>query len=159
MVNPRKIRSECEALPKGWFREEVPRMSSNMFGGKTDVYYISPLGKRIRSKIELLKVMGDTFDLKLFDYSSGTMNPPQHQGKSRQASSSKRKRPTTTTLDLTKNVKDDERAVDDDRSVIAPIRQTASIFKQPVTVSYFSNQVPIPQCLLKWVSDFLCGPL
>ncbi len=47
---PRVHRAECAALPKGWIREEVPRMSNNIHGvgGRSDVYYISPIGKKIR---------------------------------------------------------------------------------------------------------------
>ena len=55
--------------------------------GKCDVYYIPPNGKKVnpkapifstsvqvRSKPELIKLLGDTVDLSTFDYSTGTMN-------------------------------------------------------------------------------------
>ena len=43
-------RTQCSALPKGWIREEIPRQTSNIHGvgGRVDVYYISPAGKKIR---------------------------------------------------------------------------------------------------------------
>ena len=69
------FRSECDALPKGWIREEVPRIHNNMLGGKSDIYYISPMGKRIRSKPELMRLMGDVYDLRAFDYVTGKINP------------------------------------------------------------------------------------
>ena len=68
-----KRRSECAALPKGWIREEVMR-KGGLSAGKFDVYYYPPVGKKVRSKPELIKVLGDTFDLSCFDYSSGTMH-------------------------------------------------------------------------------------
>lgn len=43
-------RTQCSALPKGWIREEVPRLSNNIHGaaGKVDVFYLSPSGVKIR---------------------------------------------------------------------------------------------------------------
>jgi hypothetical protein len=42
-------------LPDGWIREEVPRQHHNMIGKKaSDVYYISPMGKRVRYTGDLM---------------------------------------------------------------------------------------------------------
>ncbi len=143
MVPSHPLRSECEALPKGWIREEIPRLNKNLEGKNSDIYYISPMGKRIRSKPELLKMMGDVYDLKAFDYATGKMNPslvsrPKPSstrngggGVESNGGGGKRKRPVIT-YDITKNMKED-------RDLVAPIRQTASIFKQPVTVSQQIN--------------------
>ena len=67
-----KRRSECGALPKGWIREEVMR-KGGLSARKFDVYYYPPVGKKVRSRPELIRVLGYTFDLSCFDYSSGTM--------------------------------------------------------------------------------------
>jgi Methyl-CpG binding domain len=45
-------RTQCSALPKGWVREEHPRLSYNTHAAgsasKVDVFYVSPAGKRVR---------------------------------------------------------------------------------------------------------------
>ena len=70
-------RTQCSALPKGWIREEVPRLSNNIHGaaGKVDVFYLSPSGVKIRSKQELTKALGDHYDMSAFDYMTGKINP------------------------------------------------------------------------------------
>ncbi|XP_047003725.1 methyl-CpG-binding domain protein 2 isoform X2 [Schistocerca americana] len=111
-----KRKYECSALPKGWQREEVIR-KSGLSAGKVDVYYYSPNGKKFRSKPQLARYLGDALDLATFDFRSGKIN----------------------SLLLRKNKKQrgtqfDYRGVRNDASLVPPIRQTASIFKQPVTV-------------------------
>ena len=117
-------------LFKGWIREEIPRSAGGISGArKSDVYYISPSGKRIRSKPELLKILGEHYDLATFDYHSGKMNPAlaSTNGKSSGSKGSK-SNGTKTPYDFTRSLRNDA-------SLVPPIRQTASIFKQPVTVS------------------------
>ncbi|KAL3867203.1 hypothetical protein ACJMK2_044424 [Sinanodonta woodiana] len=99
-----KRKSDVSGLPTGWIREEVVR-KSGLSAGKTDVYYYSPDGRKIRSKPMLARILGDSFDLSAFDFRSGRI-----------ISSALRKR------------------MRHDSSLVLPIRQTASIFKQPVTV-------------------------
>lgn len=99
-----KRRSDCVDLPAGWKREEVVR-KSGLSAGKTDVYYYSPDAKKVRSKPQLARELGDGFDLSAFDFRTGRM-----------IHSALRKR------------------IRHDTSLVLPIRQTASIFKQPVTV-------------------------
>jgi len=120
-------RSECTALPGGWIREEVLR-TGGLSAGKFDVYYYPPSGKpKCRSKPEMIKVLGDTIDLSGFDYASGTFtssirkpqgNKPKPGGQGQN--------PKT---DIMKGIKNQHV-----NSLVPPIRQTASIFKQPVTV-------------------------
>lgn len=78
---------------------------SGLSAGKTDVYYYSPDGKKVRSKPMMARYLGEGFDLSAFDFRTGKINH-----------SSIRKR------------------IRQDSSLSLPIRQTASIFKQPVTV-------------------------
>ncbi|XP_064608451.1 methyl-CpG-binding domain protein 2-like isoform X3 [Liolophura sinensis] len=99
-----KRRSDCVGLPTGWKREEVVR-KSGLSAGKTDVYYFSPDGKKIRSKPQLSRYLGELLDLSAFDFRSG-----------KTIHSALRKR------------------ICHDTTLALPIRQTASIFKQPVTV-------------------------
>ena len=83
----KKRRFACPALPAGWIREEVLR-SGGLSAGKFDVYYYPPGGKKVqyckletildctvqlRSKPELVRVLGDAVNLTNFDYASGTM--------------------------------------------------------------------------------------
>ena len=74
----------------------------------------SPNGKKFRSKPQLVRYLGDTVDLTTFDYKTGKINA----------------------ILLRKNRKkaqpDLARGFRNDLSVIPPIRQTASIFKQVI---------------------------
>lgn len=99
-----KRKENCPGLPPGWTREELVRQSG-LSAGRTDVYYISPDGTKIRSKPHLSRFLGESFDLSAFDFRSGRI-----------ISSALRKR------------------MRHDSNLALPIRQTASIFKQPVTV-------------------------
>ncbi|XP_029948429.1 methyl-CpG-binding domain protein 1b isoform X2 [Salarias fasciatus] len=74
---PRRRRSRRDegwvdwpALGEGWRRKEVVRRSGTSIGQK-DVYYISPLGDRVRSRVELLSVVDGQLDMSHFDYKSG----------------------------------------------------------------------------------------
>jgi methyl-CpG-binding domain protein 2 len=129
---------ECTALPKGWIREEVPRLSNNIHGvsGRSDVYYISPTGKKIRSKPELSKALGEHYDLTAFDFVAGKINPLLLKPKSAATASSgsdgnKRKSTPNGNRNSGHEI---AKAIRTDSSLVPPIRQTASIFKQPVTV-------------------------
>jgi len=107
---------ECNALPKGWIREETVRRVG-LSAGRVDVCYYSPGGKKIRSKPQLSRYLGESVDLSTFDFQTGKVN----------------------NMLLRKNKKqrtqfDYSRGVRNDTSLVPPIRQTASIFKQPVTV-------------------------
>ncbi|XP_076039829.1 methyl-CpG-binding domain protein 2 isoform X1 [Oratosquilla oratoria] len=116
-VQIEKRRFDCSALPKGWKREEVLR-KTGLTSGKVDVYYYSPSGKKFRSKPQLARYLGDTVDLSSFDYRTGKLNPMLLR---------KNKRPKGTQFDYSRGMRNDA-------SLVPPIRQTASIFKQPVTV-------------------------
>lgn len=61
-------------LGEGWKRKAVVRRSGSSMGQK-DVYYMSPLNERVRSRVELAKVM--EIDLSLFEYKSGTFSNSQ----------------------------------------------------------------------------------
>jgi len=104
---------DCPALPKGWKREEIVR-KSGLSAGKIDVYYYSPTGKKFRSKPQLARYLGDAVDLSTFDFRTGKINSILLR---------KSKRQRGTQFDYRNDV-----------SLVPPIRQTASIFKQPVTV-------------------------
>ncbi len=115
---------------QGWIREEVPRNTQGGIGGgrKSDVYYISPSGKKFRSKPELLKALGDHYDLSAFDYFSGKMLT-HHINANGKSSGKARTNGTSKQSQY-----DFQRSLRTDSSLVPPIRQTASIFKQPVTV-------------------------
>lgn len=104
-------------LPPGWKREEVVRQSG-LSAGKTDVYYFTPDGKKVRSKPQLARIMGETFDLSAFDFRTG---------RTVYSSCRKSKRQKAASYDFARGIRHDA-------SLVLPIRQTASIFKQPVTV-------------------------
>lgn len=69
-MDEKPIRMECPSLPSGWQREIVMR-KSGLSAGRSDVYYYSPDGKKIRSKPQLEKHLPD-LDLGNFDFRSGT---------------------------------------------------------------------------------------
>lgn len=118
-MSSQKSQELCSALPPGWIRE-TSRRTNGVSSGRLDVLYVSPAGKKIRNKNDLIKEIGETFDLSGFDYSAGKMGSSLiKSGRSRKPV----KKPVTD-ANLTTNL----------NSLISPIRQTASIFKQPVTV-------------------------
>lgn len=57
-------------LGEGWKRKEVVRRSGSSMGQK-DVYYMSPRGDRVRSRVELISVMEGFLDLSTFEYKTG----------------------------------------------------------------------------------------
>ncbi|MCJ8744397.1 hypothetical protein PDJAM_G00118200 [Pangasius djambal] len=61
---------DCPVLGEGWKRKVVLRRSG-VSVGQRDVYYLSPKGERVRSKIELLKSIGNAVDLTNFDFKTG----------------------------------------------------------------------------------------
>ncbi|XP_013111397.2 methyl-CpG-binding domain protein 2 isoform X1 [Stomoxys calcitrans] len=181
-ISIERKRIDCNALPKGWQREEVLR-KSGISAGKVDVYYYSPTGKRIDSKPQLARHLGDAIDLSSFDFQKGKFIlhlpapsislyrclPGSGTGASASTSGSsgsgggssitivpqtgnslKRKHnvlssgTTTSSSSSSSNVSasntkqqqhlEFSRAMRTDVSLVPPIRQTASIFKQPVTV-------------------------
>uniref|UniRef100_UPI00358E9352 methyl-CpG-binding domain protein 2-like isoform X2 n=1 Tax=Myxine glutinosa TaxID=7769 RepID=UPI00358E9352 len=119
-----KKRGECSALPPGWKREEVMR-KSGLSAGKSDVYYYSPNGKKFRSKPQLARCLGNTMDLSSFDFRTGKMMPSKLQ--------KQKLRLRNEQLNQGKP----------DLNTSLPIRQTASIFKQPVTkvVNHVASKV------------------
>ncbi|XP_036994013.2 methyl-CpG-binding domain protein 3 isoform X1 [Artibeus jamaicensis] len=119
-------RWECPALPQGWEREEVPRRSG-LSAGHRDVFYYSPSGKKFRSKPQLARYLGGSMDLGAFDFRTGKMLMSK-MNKSRQR----------VRYDSSNQVKGKP-----DLNTALPVRQTASIFKQPVTkiTNHPSNKV------------------
>lgn len=103
-------RQEVIGLPKGWTKEEVIRQNG-MSRGKTDVYYYSPSGKKFRSKPDLQRELG--YDLTYFHYREGKYMSDKIKSSQKQRSLG--------------------RAGRNDLDTSLPVRQTASIFKQPVT--------------------------
>lgn len=86
------------------WRREEVARKNGLSAGKIDVYYYSPDGRKFRSKTQLSKVLKDRIDLTNFDYKTGKIIINAYN-KSKF-----------------------------DGNLSLPIRQTASIFKQPVTV-------------------------
>ncbi|XP_006837552.1 PREDICTED: LOW QUALITY PROTEIN: methyl-CpG-binding domain protein 1 [Chrysochloris asiatica] len=71
---------DCPALGPGWKRREVFRKSGATCG-RSDTYYQSPTGDRIRSKVELTRYLGPACDLTLFNFKQGVLcypNPKTH---------------------------------------------------------------------------------
>ncbi|XP_038648878.1 LOW QUALITY PROTEIN: methyl-CpG-binding domain protein 2-like [Scyliorhinus canicula] len=111
-----KKRSDCPCLPPGWKKEAVIR-KSGLSAGKSDVYYYSPSGKKFRSKPQLARYLGNSIDLNSFDFRTGMMMPNKLQ-RTKQRLRNEAINQSKGKLDL---------------NTTLPIRQTASIFKQPVT--------------------------
>ncbi|XP_044539200.1 methyl-CpG-binding domain protein 1-like isoform X1 [Gracilinanus agilis] len=78
---------DCPTLGPGWKRREASRKSGATCG-RTDTYYQSPTGERIRSKAELTRFLGPDCDLSCFDFKRGVL-----QYLPTKASSQKKKRP------------------------------------------------------------------
>ncbi|XP_061077050.1 uncharacterized protein LOC133110768 [Conger conger] len=85
------------SLGAGWKRKEVFRRSGFSIG-KTDTYYMSPLGDRLRSKVELAKHLAASLDLTTFDFKSGlflVQGKMRKLKKFRKVSGPVRKRPSS----------------------------------------------------------------
>ena len=116
-----------QVLPKGWKREEVVR-TNGISSGVVDVVYAPSasseaahptlVGKKFRTKLELHKFLGDKYDMSLLDYKSGKVSQVVWR-KQRRLKSMATNMAYASKYDTYLNV---------------PIRQTASIFKQPVNV-------------------------
>jgi len=92
--------------------------------GKVDVFYTSPDGERYRRKAQLSRALGDSVDLTAFDFRTGKINAGVARKARQNAVNQKRCGASYEYL----------RGLKIEASLISPIRQTASIFKQPVTV-------------------------
>ncbi|KAF4524460.1 hypothetical protein B566_EDAN011883 [Ephemera danica] len=121
---------DCTALPKGWQREEVIR-KTGLSAGKIDVYYYSPSGKKFRSKPQLARYIGDSLDLATFDFRTGRINNMLVRKNKKQKGA---QFDYTEATPLRPDMAPSSRGMRNDASLVPPIRQTASIFKQPVTV-------------------------
>ncbi|XP_052598492.1 methyl-CpG-binding domain protein 1 isoform X20 [Peromyscus californicus insignis] len=66
---------DCPALGPGWKRREAFRKSGASCG-RSDIYYQSPTGEKIRSKVELTRYLGPACDLTLFDFRQGILCYP-----------------------------------------------------------------------------------
>nr|XP_031548322.1 methyl-CpG-binding domain protein 1 isoform X22 [Vicugna pacos] len=87
---------DCPALGPGWKRREVFRKSGATCG-RSDTYYQSPTGDRIRSKVELTRYLGPACDLTLFDFKQGILCYPAPKAQSSHSvaiPSRKRKKPS-----------------------------------------------------------------
>ncbi|XP_058413118.1 methyl-CpG-binding domain protein 1 isoform X44 [Diceros bicornis minor] len=84
---------DCPALGPGWKRREVFRKSGATCG-RSDTYYQSPTGDRIRSKVELTRYLGPACDLTLFDFKQGVLCYPTPKAHSLAVPSKKQKKPS-----------------------------------------------------------------
>ncbi|XP_013366121.1 PREDICTED: methyl-CpG-binding domain protein 1 isoform X8 [Chinchilla lanigera] len=82
---------DCPALGPGWKRREVYRKSGATCG-RSDTYYQSPTGDRIRSKVELTRYLGPACDLSLFDFKQGILCYSTPKARSVAVPSKKRKK-------------------------------------------------------------------
>ncbi|XP_075389265.1 methyl-CpG-binding domain protein 1 isoform X2 [Tenrec ecaudatus] len=83
---------DCPALGPGWKRREVFRKSGATCG-RSDTYYQSPTGDRIRSKVELTRYLGPACDLTLFDFKRGVLCYLNPKAQALAAPGRKRKKP------------------------------------------------------------------
>ena len=119
MISMRRREAVC-SLPRGWEREAVRRQDGAQ-AGKLEVTYYSPAGKRIKNKADLKKELGDRYDVSALDFATGKVVS---------SLMCKPGRPTK----VNKNVASSSDSRANLNVLTPPIRQTASIFKQPVTV-------------------------
>ncbi|XP_016358827.1 methyl-CpG-binding domain protein 2-like [Sinocyclocheilus anshuiensis] len=105
-------------------------LSSHLFScgfELVSLFFSSPTGKKFRSKPQLSRYLGNSVDLGCFDFRTGKIMPSKMQ--------KNKQRLRSDNLNLSKGKPDLNTAL--------PIRQTASIFKQPVTkvVNHPNNKV------------------
>ncbi|XP_073792387.1 methyl-CpG-binding domain protein 3b isoform X1 [Danio rerio] len=119
-----RIRHDCSFFSRGEEEEEEQRRERGEAGR---LYSLCPTGKKFRSKPQLARYLGNSMDLSSFDFRTGKMlmsklNKNRQRPRYDNNSQSKGKPDLNTSL---------------------PVRQTASIFKQPVTkvTNHPSNKV------------------
>nr|XP_045000131.1 methyl-CpG-binding domain protein 1 isoform X22 [Jaculus jaculus] len=83
---------DCPALGPGWKRREAFR-KSGVTCGRSDIYYQSPTGDKIRSKVELTRYLGPACDLTLFNFKQGILCYPTPKTHSLAVPSKKQKKP------------------------------------------------------------------
>ncbi|XP_066469402.1 methyl-CpG-binding domain protein 1-like isoform X3 [Tiliqua scincoides] len=66
---------DCPSLGPGWQRREVMRKNGTR-PGHSDTYYISPRGEKIRSRVELSRLLGCSRDLTDFNFRRGVFVEP-----------------------------------------------------------------------------------
>ncbi|KAJ6655327.1 hypothetical protein lerEdw1_005519 [Lerista edwardsae] len=66
---------DCPSLGPGWQRREVLRKNGTR-PGHSDTYYLSPRGEKIRSRVELNRLLGCSRDLTDFDFRKGVFVDP-----------------------------------------------------------------------------------
>ncbi|XP_055478847.1 methyl-CpG-binding domain protein 1 isoform X12 [Psammomys obesus] len=84
---------DCPALGPGWKRRESFRKSGASCG-RSDIYYQSPTGDKIRSKVELTRYLGPACDLTLFDFRQGILCYPVPKTHPSAIPSKKKKKPS-----------------------------------------------------------------
>ncbi|XP_021496463.1 methyl-CpG-binding domain protein 1 isoform X24 [Meriones unguiculatus] len=84
---------DCPALGPGWKRRESFRKSGASCG-RSDIYYQSPTGDKIRSKVELTRYLGPACDLTLFDFRQGILCYPVPKTHPSVIPSKKKKKPS-----------------------------------------------------------------
>ena len=128
-------------LPKGWKREEVVR-TKGISAGLVDVVYVpganselstsETVGKKFKTKLELSRVFGDKYDTALLDFRTGKVNQVAFKKQRRVKSLA-----SANNVNYTQVAKYDA-------YLYLPVRQTASIFKQPVHVVTNHRNEPAP---------------
>ena len=86
----------------------------------------------------MLKILGDHYDLSTFDYHTGKLNPALSNGTNGKSGSKSSGKTNGTNGGGSRY--DFTRSLRNDANLVPPIRQTASIFKQPVTVHKCSSE-------------------
>uniref|UniRef100_A0A803TYX7 Methyl-CpG-binding domain protein 1 n=1 Tax=Anolis carolinensis TaxID=28377 RepID=A0A803TYX7_ANOCA len=66
---------DCPSLGPGWKRRQVLRKNGTR-PGQSDTYYMSPRGEKIRSRVELTKLLGCSRDLTDFHFKKGIFVDP-----------------------------------------------------------------------------------
>uniref|UniRef100_A0A8C1XGR4 Methyl-CpG binding domain protein 1b n=1 Tax=Cyprinus carpio TaxID=7962 RepID=A0A8C1XGR4_CYPCA len=61
---------DCPSLGEGWKRKQVFRRSGTS-EGRSDTYYMSPRGHKVRSRVELVKHVSQSVDLTNFNFKTG----------------------------------------------------------------------------------------
>ncbi|XP_012581332.1 PREDICTED: methyl-CpG-binding domain protein 1 isoform X3 [Condylura cristata] len=126
---------DCPALGPGWKRREVFRKSGATCG-RSDTYYQSPTGDRIRSKVELTRYLGPACDLSLFDFKQGILCYPAPKAPSLAIPNKKRKKPS-------KPAKAQKRQVKPQKS---EVRKEAPVDEAKTDTATAPASLPAPGC-------------
>ncbi|XP_019735086.1 methyl-CpG-binding domain protein 1b isoform X3 [Hippocampus comes] len=125
-------------LGEGWKRKEVIRQSGSSIG-QMDVYYLSPEGYRVRSRVELMTLLLGVQDISNFDYKAGKF----HNGEIKQTRGRRKRKTRERSSSESSWVDKGESAESPEFHPKRPSNNWAKSFLSNDTISQIASKEPV----------------